>query len=224
LPGFWIGKYPVTVAQFDQFVQAGGYTHPDYWAEAIEEKYWIRSGFKGRFDDEPRTAPVPLPLPFTLPNHPVVGVSWYEAMAYTRWLNEYLLRCAAGRSGSPWPELAAGKLKVALPTHEQWEKAARGTDGRTYPWGSDFDSDRANTAESGIWATSAVGCFPGGAGPYRALDLSGNVWEWVLMYPSYLRGGSWNYNQGDARCAYRARNDPGRRFNLIGFRVSLSPL
>ena len=224
LPGFWIGKYPVTVAQFDQFVQAGGYTHPDYWAEAIKEKYWTQAGFKGRYDDEPRTAPFPLPLPFTLPNHPVVGITWYEAMAYTRWLNQYLLRCAAGRSGSPWPELAAGKLKVALPTHEQWEKAARGTDGRTYPWGADFDSDRANTAESGIGATSAVGCFPGGVSPYGDLDLSGNVWEWVLMYPSYLRGGSWNYNQGDARCAYRARNDPGRRFNLIGFRVSLSPL
>jgi len=154
----------------------------------------------------------------------VVGVSWYEAMAYTRWLNEYLLRCAAGRSGSPWPELAAGKLKVALPTHEQWEKAARGTDGRTHPWGADFDSDRANTYESGIGATSAVGCFPAGISPYGALDLSGNVWEWVLMDPGNVRGGSWDNVSGYARCAFRHRGSPVGRYDFIGFRVSLSPL
>jgi len=224
LPGFWIGKYPVTVAQFDQFVQAGGYTNPDYWDEAIKEKYWTSLGFKGRWDNKPRTTPVDYGLPFTLPNHPVVGVSWYEAMAYTRWLNQYLLRCAAGRSGSPWPELAAGKLKVALPTHEQWEKAARGTDGRTYPWGADFDSDRANTYESGIGATSAVGCFPAGISPYGALDLSGNVWEWVLTDPEYLRGGSWFDGSRYARCAARFRGIPDSRYGSRGFRVSLSPL
>gem|GEM_PF-808507 len=224
LPGFWIGKYPVTVAQFDQFVQAGGYTHPDYWAEAIEEKYWTQSGFKESYDDVSRTAPVDYGLPFSLPNHPVVGVSWYEAMAYTRWLNQYLLRCAAGRSGSPWPELAAGKLKVALPTHEQWEKSARGIDGRTYPWGADPDSDRANTTESGIGTTSAVSCFPRGASPYGALDMSGNVWEWVLTDPFDLRGGSWNYSLRLARCASRYWFDPDNWHDSRGFRICLSPL
>jgi len=224
LPGFWIGKYPVTVAQFDQFVQAGGYTNPDYWDEAIKEKYWTSLGFKGQWDNKPRTTPVDYGLPFTLPNHPVVGVSWYEAMAYTRWLNQYLLRCAAGRSGSPWTGLAAGKLKVALPTHEQWEKAARGTDGRTHPWGAEFDPDKANTDESGIGATSAVGCFPAGISPYGALDLSGNVWEWVLTDPGDLRGGSWDFGSRGARCAFRGWDFPGNGSNHWGFRVSLSPL
>ncbi|HQH85713.1 MAG TPA: SUMF1/EgtB/PvdO family nonheme iron enzyme, partial [Anaerolineaceae bacterium] len=224
LPGFWIGKYPVTVAQFDQFVQSGGYINPDYWAEAIEVNYWMPLGFKGELDNEPRTAPVPLPSPFTLPNHPVVGISWCEAMAYTRWLNQYMKCCAADCSGSPWQELMAGKLKVALPTHEQWEKSARGTDGRTYPWGTEFDPDKANTRESGIDATSAVGCFPRGTSPYGALDLSGNMWEWVLPDLDDLRGGSWHNGQGLACCVSRGwgRSDCG--IDFVGFRISLSPL
>jgi len=224
LPGFWIGKYPVTVAQYDQFVQAGGYTNPDYWAEAIKQKYWTKAGFKDGLDDKPRTAPIPYPVPFSLPNHPVVGVSWYEAMAYTRWLNQYLKHQAAGRSGEPWQSLTAGKLQVTLPTHEQWEKAARGTDGRAYPWIGDFDANKANVDETGIGATSTVGCFPLGVSPYGALDMSGNVLEWALADPGDVRGGSWGNGSRYARCAYRIWDYPDLRNNLIGFRVSLSPL
>ncbi|HNZ02356.1 MAG TPA: SUMF1/EgtB/PvdO family nonheme iron enzyme [Anaerolineaceae bacterium] len=222
LPGFWIGKYPVTVAQFDQFVQAGGYTHRDYWDEAIKEKYWTDSGFKGWLENETRTAPDDIGFPFSFPNHPVVGISWYEAMAYTRWLQEKLLRLAAGRTGSPWQELAAGSLRVALPTDEQWEKAARGTDGRIYPWGNEFDPDKANILETGIGATSAVGCFPGGASPYGAMEMSGNVREWVLQEDG-IRGGSWFDGSRSARCASRYNDDPDSRDDDWGFRVSLSP-
>jgi len=232
LPGFWIGKYPVTVAQFDQFVQAGGYTNPDYWLAAIKGRCWRDSvlfsgreiGFRVTSDDELRTYPVDCGLPFTLPNHPVVGISWYEAVGYTCWLNQYLLRCAENRSGSPWQELVAGQFKVDLPTHEQWQKAARGTDGRIYSWGDDPDPDRANNAESGIGATSAVGCFPGGVSPYGAMDLDGNVREWVSV-PRDFRGGSWRTNQIGATWAYRGNDymyDYRYGSNDIGFRVSLS--
>ena len=99
---------------------------------------------------------------YNLPNHPVVAVSWYEALAFCNWLGEKL------------------GVKVSLPTEAQWEKAARGTDGRQYPWGEKITPDHANYAETKIDATSAVGIFPKGASPYGALDMSGNVWEWCL--------------------------------------------
>jgi len=224
LPGFWIGKYPVTVAQYDQFVQAGGYTYPDYWAEAIERKYWTSLGLKGNYDDELRTAPVDYGFPFNLPNHPVVGISWYEAMAYTRWLNRYLQHCAAGRSGSPWQELVAGKLKVALPTLEQAEKAACGSDGLVYPWVGDFDPNKANTIETGIGATSAVGCFSGRDSPYGTFDMIGNVMEWALTLYGSCSNRAWDFNYQDVLPDYASREAPDSMWNNLGFRVSLSPL
>lgn len=223
LPGFWIGKYPVTVAQFDQFVQAGGYDNPDYWAEAIEAKHWTKAGYQARYNENTRTGPVPIPVPFCLPNHPAVMVSWNEALAFSRWLNQQLREWSVGRVDKPWQSLAEGKLLVTLPTREQWEKAARGSDGRVYPWPGDFDPNNANTFESGIDATSAVGCFPAGASPCGALDLSGNVWEYDLTDAGDLRGGSWGNRGMSACCADVRGTRPFGRTELTGFRVSLSP-
>jgi formylglycine-generating enzyme required for sulfatase activity len=153
-----------------------------------------------------------------------------------------------------WQGLAAGKLHLTLPSEAEWEKAARGVDGQVYPWKGKFDLRRANTSEVGIGSTSAVGCFPDGQSPYGLLDMSGNVWEWTrslwgkdwqkpdfkypynpgdpkredlkagkAMYRS-LRGGSFNYNSGDARCASRGRYNPDLRYHIIGFRIVVSPL
>jgi formylglycine-generating enzyme required for sulfatase activity len=114
-----------------------------------------------------------------LPNHPVVGVTWYEALAYCRWLTEQLQIW----EGTPKPLAALLRAGVGwtvrLPTEAEWEKAARGMDGRISPWGNMPDSNRANYDNTGIGGTSAVGCFSGGASPYGVLDLSGNVWEWT---------------------------------------------
>jgi len=97
-------------------------------------------------------------------DHPVVNVTWEQAAAYAEW---------------------AGKR---LPTEEEWEKAARGTDGREWPWGSTFDPSRCNTNESGIWDTTPVGKYsPAGDSPYGAADMAGNVWEWIGGKPSPLR-------------------------------------
>ena len=160
--------------------------------------------------------------------HPMVNVSWTDAKAYSDW---------------------AG---VVLPTEAQWEKAARGTDGRVYPWGNDWDAAKCSNSVGATHPgkTSPVGAFPAGASPYGCLDMAGNVWQWCADWygadyyttspaknptgPStgtgrVLRGGSWMYDIGLAciyfRGADRDYNNPlGYWDSDLGFRcVSLSP-
>ena len=157
LPTYYISRYPVTVAQFRAFVEDSSYLPRD--ADSLRG----------------------------LDNHPIVRVSWYDALAYCRWLTEKLRQITPGKlggapnpvEGSFWEGLQSGRLAVKLPGEAEWEKAARGIDGSIYPWGDAFDPDKANIDETGIGNTSPVGCFPAGAGSYGVQDLSGNVWEWT---------------------------------------------
>ena len=96
-----------------------------------------------------------------LRDHPVADVSWEDAMAFACWLTE--------QTGTTWD----------LPTEAQWEKAARGVDGRQFPWGNSFDAELCNVREAGRSGTTPVGAYPEGASPYGLLDMAGNVWEWT---------------------------------------------
>lgn len=185
----------------------------------------------------------------------MVGVTWYEAVAYCNWLTERLReagsRLRVWRDGRLEPlNLKPASLIARLPTEAEWEKAARGADGRRWPWGNEWHAGRANTKEAGIGETCAVGCFPAGAGPHGLLDAAGNVWEWTIskwgrtsVYrPDYgypyrpddgrespdgpdlrvVRGGSWLVNQRDARCAFRDWLVPGSFDDDLGLRVVVS--
>jgi formylglycine-generating enzyme required for sulfatase activity len=167
-------------------------------------------------------------------DHPVVQISWHDAIAYCHWLSGVTDRA------------------YRLPSEAVWEKAARGTEGLIYPWGNRWDKTRCNTYEGGPDDTTSVGAYPGGASPYGLLDMAGNVWEWTLSlwgkdwekpdfkYPykpedgrenleaenkfyRVLRGGSWYDDLFDARCALRVRNYPNDGSFSRGLRL-VSPI
>jgi formylglycine-generating enzyme required for sulfatase activity len=199
---YWIARYPVTNDQFAKFVEATQHKHE--WARDWQSKL----------------------------DHPVVNVSWQDAMDYCKWLNERL-----------HAEIGDGEIR--LPTEAEWEKAARGERGNEWPWGNEFDKTKCNSSEGGKGGkggTTPVGAYsPQGDSPYGAADMAGNVWEWCHSiwkpYPykvddgreesgsggRVLRGGAWNFIEGFARCAFRSRDSPGGRLGNVGLRVVVAP-
>lgn len=242
LPEYFISQYPITNAQFDAFVKAEGYKQEKYWGEAKQNGHWRDEGFKGSLENEPRQGSKDYGYPYNLTNHPVVGVTWYEALAFTRWLNQQIQQVGYFHVFNENALIPFNReWQVTLPNEAEWEKAARGPSidsgsGRDYPWGKEFNPNFANTSETGIKTTSAVGCFPQGASPFGLQDASGNVWE--LMRNDYdsekddfqsktdkgLRGGSYLFPSGNVRCAFRFWSFPIDMIRDGGFRVAISPV
>ena len=208
LPAFAIAAHPVTNTEFGRFIDAKGYDNRDWWTDEGWAKHISHKQPLLWYDDS-----------FNAPDQPVVGVTWYEALAYCAWLSAEL-----------------GYL-ITLPTEAQWEKAARGTDGRIYPWGNRFDQDRVNCSKL-YGSTTPIGCFPQGRSPYDCYDMAGNVWEWTLsqyhiphQYTAEMtiskkniisfRGGAWTKDAQDLRCARKMGFDRLLRTQGIGFRVLL---
>jgi formylglycine-generating enzyme required for sulfatase activity/energy-coupling factor transporter ATP-binding protein EcfA2 len=219
LPEFYIGRYPVTVGQFKNFVRDSRYS---------------------RHSKESLSDPL---------NRPVRFVKWYDAVAYCKWLDKKLREW--GGTPEPIRSLLKNGWQVTLPSEAQWEKAARGEDGRMYPWGNSFDESLANTEYLPIRTTSTIGCFPAGASPYGLQDMCGNVWEWTrtkwgkyqnspeYCYPydqkdgreemkgnkyehRVVRGGSFNTFGKSLYCAYRHKLSPNLWDKDFGFRIVIS--
>ena len=229
LDGFWIDQTEVAAAQFRAFAQATNYETTAeqqgwgwVWVESAGEWQQV-NGINWQHPQGPGSN--------VQDDHPVVQVSWDDAQAYCEW------------------------AEARLPTEAEWEYAARGPEGRIYPWGDSFEGERLNYCDAncprewkdseyddGYALTAPVGSYPAGASWCGALDMAGNVWEWVADwyddYPSgrqvnpagpssstyrVLRGGSWFDSRHGARSAFRYGDIPDNRFNVIGFRCCVSP-
>jgi formylglycine-generating enzyme required for sulfatase activity len=213
VPAFQMAKYPITNAQFNRFVKAGGYQ---------QARYWTAEGWQARSKGQTIAGQhVPWRAPmywadgrFNGPDQPVVGVSWHEAAAYCAWLSQ-----STGQN-------------ISLPTEQQWQWAAQGDDGRQYPWGDRWEGDRCNNSiiptKHGF--TSPVATYDGrGESCFGVADMAGNVWEWchtnwhtneVEATVKALRGGSWMHARPDVfRSAYRYWERETHRNALWGFRL-----
>jgi len=197
-----------------------GPTHKVYLDEYLIDKYEVSNAEYAKCVRAGKCVPNQKYGGFTNPAQPVVGVDWEQADKYCKW---------------------AGKQ---LPTEAQWEKAAKGTDGRTYPWGENIDCSKANYRDCKTGKTKPVGSYPSGISPYGAMDMAGNVWEWTADWyhskyyeksPDHnptgpesgkyrvLRGGGWGSYPTDLRTTYRYRTVPTVRSNLFGFRCVKNP-
>jgi formylglycine-generating enzyme required for sulfatase activity len=209
VPAFVIAKYPITNAQFTKFIEAGGYQKKEWWTE----EGWQDPHYNGAV-------------------YPVIGLSWFEVVAFCWWLSE------------------ASKQAIMLPTEQQWQRAAQGDDGRTYPWGNEFDKSKCNSGETffklddifndGQRRTTPVTQYPQGASPYGVLDMVGNNWEYCITgYKTgslnldgtdipIVRGGSRVSRRDECRVACRSYGESkgllqgGAYLPDLSFRVACS--
>lgn len=191
---YWIDKYPVTNGQYGKFILANGYEKQVYWSS----DGWKWKTEKGVTGPEYWNDPTWNDL-----DCPVVGVSYYEAEAYAKWIGK------------------------RLPTEQEWEKAARGEDGRQYPWRGSFDKNKCNGFESGIGHTTPVGQYPNGVSPYGCYDMAGNVSEWCASRydgeykdTCVIRSGAWNSTQEYLQITNRGTSYPVYRHYHLGFRLA----
>ncbi len=227
LSPYQISRYPVTNAQYQRFVEEGGYS--EKWKHC-----WTPEGWEWK-EERQLSQPDKEGGEFDLANHPAVMISWYEASAFCQW---FTLRLR--ETGN-----LTDTQRIRLPTEAEWEKAARGEDRRIFPWGNkDITPEHANYGDAGLGVTSTVGCFPRGVSPYGCEEMAGNVWEWCQDWfdENYysqspkeaplgpasgsnrvIRGGSWDRVAERCRSAHRYGYAPGNRLVFFGFRLLRTP-
>lgn len=200
LPAYRIDRNLVTNADYARFVADSGHRAP-FVSESVWRGYRLVHGYARVVKFLWRDGR----LPEGREQHPVVLVSHADAVAYCAW------------------------RETRLPSEAEWEKAARGTDGRYFPWGNTFDAERLNSEDGGPFDTVPVGSYPNGQSPYGVLDMAGQVFEWTLTPfrkepPRYVvKGGSWDDFPGVTRSAARHGRPPELKHILIGFRCAESP-
>ena len=201
LPAYAITRTPITNAQYAAFIADIGHRAPD-----VDPATWKGYGLIHPYARTRRHAWIDGRPPPGRESHPVVLVSHADALAYARWLSE--------RTGARW----------RLPDEAEWEKAARGSDGRRFPWGDDYLPERLNSHDRGPFDTLPVGTFSTGASPFGILDGAGQVFEWTATRAgsgrAIVKGGSWDDSGcGVCRPAARHSRPLNLKHILIGFRL-----
>ena len=213
---FEIAKYPVTYIQFQAFID-----HPHGFNDS---RWWV--GFPEHYQQQAIKSPR---QPFS--NYPHDYVSWYQAIAFCRWLSYEWMATGIIPQYSDFDLMNPLTWPVTLPTEAQWQWVAQnGMEGRKYPWGA-WDERLCNTAESGLGSSTAVGMYPNGKAASGALDMAGNLREWCLNHfdnpdditinhaHRTLRGGDWLNKKQYARNTFRNSIDPSNRVINRGFRL-----
>jgi hypothetical protein len=211
IPAFLIAKYPITNAQFASFIEADGYKNKAWWTDTGWQQKELNHWNEPRFWQTSQRSEL---------EHPIIGISWYESLAFCLWLS------------------GATDEKIMLPTHKQWQRAAQGDDKRAYPWGIEWDASRCNNNvdKMQLPQTTSVRRFEGkGDSPYKVVDMVGNTWEWCLTESASglntldgenergICGGSLrNTNIETFRVNAFFGNNPDSRSDNIGFRICLN--
>lgn len=217
---FYIAKYLTTYAQYQAFVEAEDGFDNSAWWQGMPEAYQRQKLH------EQRTK---------LLNNPRDSISWYQSVAFARWMNHRLQGVELPHPAGEGVLRVGENAQVRLPTEWEWQGAAQnGREARLYPWG-EAKTGYANTAESGLKQATAVGMYPHGGAACGALDMAGNLMEWCAndkanlevvdvasTAAKVLRGGDWGYSIEYATCAYCDDEDPGRIDVLNGCRLVLA--
>jgi len=211
---FEIAHVPVTVSQYESFLESDAIKDKRWWSEAGWD--WLNGQSDG-WGRANRRVPDGWKNQSQKSAHPVTGVTYYEAEAYCKWIG------------------SVKNKSVRLPTEMEWEYAARGDDGRPFPWGEDFDPRLVNTLETEIGATVEAASMPGDSSPFGVMDMSGNVQQWTTSTYTPLphevtpngtlyiaRGGSFNDTVFGSRTSYRRGYPPGFFYPFLGFRIVVS--
>ncbi|MGD1864802.1 MAG: formylglycine-generating enzyme family protein [Phormidesmis sp.] len=209
LPSFCLGENLITNTDYQIFVRATGHPEPNITAEDYQEQGFLVHDYS---EVEPYLWQADQ-YPAGQGQHPVVLVSYEDAISYAQWRSQ--------RDG----------VTYRLPTTAEWEKAARGTDGRYFPWGSEWQNDGTNWAKHGPYGTSAIASYPASQSPYGIEDMAGNVFEYTstLIEKSngaeevLLKGCGWDDYPGFCRAAYEHDRPVDSKHILFGFRLVVEP-